>query len=173
MARERVRAALGRAGIEAVEFGVDEAWVDAVAGMQAVVAVGGDGTVRSVAARLAGGVVPLAIVPAGTMASGTTPPARRAATERTVPSPPTATTACIPATASTHASSTPNSTASMPARPSAARTRSRATVARPRPAAALLTSATRICGRVRGRRRAPRPGYHLRRCASRSCCWPR
>ena len=66
VARERVRAALGRAGIEAVEFGVDEGWADAVAAMRAVVAVGGDGTVRSVAARLAGGAVPLAIVPVGT-----------------------------------------------------------------------------------------------------------
>lgn len=66
IARERVRAALARAGIEAVESGVDEAWGDAVAGMRAVVAVGGDGTVRSVADRLAGGDVPLAIVPVGT-----------------------------------------------------------------------------------------------------------
>ena len=66
IARERVRTAFARAGIEAVEFGVDEAWVDAMAGMRAVVAVGGDGTVRSVADRLAGRDVPLSIVPVGT-----------------------------------------------------------------------------------------------------------
>jgi diacylglycerol kinase (ATP) len=43
-----------------------EAWRSACAGSRGVVAVGGDGTVRSVAARLRGTSVPLAIVPVGT-----------------------------------------------------------------------------------------------------------
>ena len=43
-----------------------ESWRSACSGSRGVVAVGGDGTVRSVAARLRGTPVPLAIVPAGT-----------------------------------------------------------------------------------------------------------
>lgn len=65
-AREGVRAALARAGIEVVDLALDGPWGGAVEGLRAVVAVGGDGTVRAVAGRLAGGRVPLAVVPAGT-----------------------------------------------------------------------------------------------------------
>ena len=65
-AREGVRAALARAGIDAVDLALDGPWNEAIDGMRAVIAVGGDGTVRAVAGRLAGRRVPLAIVPTGT-----------------------------------------------------------------------------------------------------------
>ncbi|MBU3684661.1 MAG: hypothetical protein FGM39_11750, partial [Phycisphaerales bacterium] len=65
-ARAGVRAALARAGIDAVDLALDGPWDEAVDRMRAVIAVGGDGTVRAVAGRLAGRRVPLAIVPVGT-----------------------------------------------------------------------------------------------------------
>lgn len=55
-----------RVGLDVVELGLDEPWGDRSGDLRAVVAVGGDGTVRAVAGRLAGGNVPMAIVPAGT-----------------------------------------------------------------------------------------------------------
>lgn len=65
-ARDGVRAALARAGIDAVDVALDGPWDEAIDAMRAVIAVGGDGTVRAVAGRLAGRRVPLAIVPTGT-----------------------------------------------------------------------------------------------------------
>lgn len=65
-ARDDVRAALARAGIGSVDVALDGPWHEAMDGMRAVIAVGGDGTVRAVAGRLAGRCVPLAIVPTGT-----------------------------------------------------------------------------------------------------------
>ena len=65
-ARDRVRAALARTGIDAVDVALDGPWDEEIDLMRAVIAVGGDGTVRAVAGRLAGRRVPLAIVPTGT-----------------------------------------------------------------------------------------------------------
>lgn len=71
---ERARAVLGRRdGVEpelletAAEADVAPAVAQALeAGMVAIIAVGGDGTLRQVAASLAGTEVPLGVVPAGT-----------------------------------------------------------------------------------------------------------
>ncbi|MFM1937095.1 MAG: hypothetical protein RI990_2054 [Planctomycetota bacterium] len=68
-AADRVCRALAQAGVVPVRVAIDAPAEDmrvACEGARAVVAVGGDGTVRSMAARLAGGDVPLAIVPTGT-----------------------------------------------------------------------------------------------------------
>jgi len=68
-AADRICRALSEAGVVPVRVAIDAPPDDmraACAGARAVVAVGGDGTVRSMAARLAGGDVPLAIVPTGT-----------------------------------------------------------------------------------------------------------
>lgn len=68
-ARARCEAELRDAGMRVDELPIDAAdgdWRSAIGSAGAVVAVGGDGTVRSVASRLHGTGVPLAIVPSGT-----------------------------------------------------------------------------------------------------------
>ena len=69
VAADRTCAALAARGMVPVRIPLDAAPADFEAsclGARAVVVVGGDGTVRSMAARLAGRSVPLAIVPTGT-----------------------------------------------------------------------------------------------------------
>lgn len=69
IAADRTCAALADRGMVPVRIPLDAAPEDFEAsclGARAVVVVGGDGTVRSMAARLAGRPVPLAIVPTGT-----------------------------------------------------------------------------------------------------------
>lgn len=68
-AAERICAALAARGIVPTRLPLDASRADfaaACAGARAIVAVGGDGTVRSLAAKVAGGSTPLAIVPTGT-----------------------------------------------------------------------------------------------------------
>lgn len=68
-ARARCEEELRDAGLRVEPLSLDasdDQWRSAVASSGAVVAVGGDGTVRSVAARLCGSGVPLAIVAVGT-----------------------------------------------------------------------------------------------------------
>jgi len=67
--RVRCERELAAAGLDPQPISLDSdagTWRDACRAARAVVAVGGDGTVRSVAARLRGTGVPLAIVPTGT-----------------------------------------------------------------------------------------------------------
>jgi diacylglycerol kinase (ATP) len=69
IAADRICVALAARGMVPVRIPLDAAPEDFEAsclGARAVVVVGGDGTVRSMAARLAGRPVPLAIVPTGT-----------------------------------------------------------------------------------------------------------
>jgi diacylglycerol kinase (ATP) len=69
VAAERICSALAARGIVPTRLPLDASRADleaACVGALAVVAVGGDGTVRSLAAKVAGGSVPLAIVPTGT-----------------------------------------------------------------------------------------------------------
>ena len=69
VAAERICSALAARGIVPTRLPLDASRADLAAacvGALAVVAVGGDGTVRSLAAKVAGGSVPLAIVPTGT-----------------------------------------------------------------------------------------------------------
>lgn len=68
-AAEGLRVRLSRAGIASRAVSLDAAaaeWSASTIRARAVVAVGGDGTVRSVAGRLAGSALPLAILPTGT-----------------------------------------------------------------------------------------------------------
>ncbi|MEI6474459.1 MAG: diacylglycerol kinase family protein [Planctomycetota bacterium] len=68
-AADRICSALAARGIVPTRLPLDASSADlesACIGALAIVAVGGDGTVRSVSARVAGGSIPLAIVPAGT-----------------------------------------------------------------------------------------------------------
>jgi diacylglycerol kinase family enzyme len=68
-AADRACAEFVRAGLVPVRIALDAPEEDvrsSVAGARAVVVVGGDGTVRSLASRMAGSGVPIAIVPTGT-----------------------------------------------------------------------------------------------------------
>lgn len=68
-AADRACAEFVRAGLVPVRLALDAPEEDvrsSVAGARAVVVVGGDGTVRSLASRMAGSGVPIAIVPTGT-----------------------------------------------------------------------------------------------------------
>ncbi len=66
---DRLCRELGRRGGVPIRMPLDASKADldvATAGSSAIVLVGGDGTVRSFASRIAGGQVPMAIVPTGT-----------------------------------------------------------------------------------------------------------